>query len=269
MDRYNDNSFFNNTKLVRKIGFLAIIILLILISLGIYLFIKNSFKEEMKVELSNDSEEVLNTYGYFNVINSIYDCSSEKCFGFFLGKEKMKEEDIPFVSKAYIALNKYYKENNIDSIPKEISTDILDKSLKNIFGRGYTYDDKLNVVVNGAVYSYDDRNRSYKLQELGSGGLDNKILVRQFVKAYKTEKRVEVYEKVGLVNFTADNRLENMYVEVYNNDKLLEKLKVSMDYDLSTFKIDKYIDKLDIYKWTFTKKFNGDYIFESVEKQNN
>lgn len=269
MDRYSDNSFLNNTRLVRKVGFFGVIILLIIISLAIYLFIKKDLDSEIKQELAIDSEEVLKTYGYFNVINSIYDCSSDRCFGFFLGKDKLEEKDMPFVYKAYVALNKYYVDND-KSIQQEINSDILDEYLKKVFGRNYTYDDKNKVIINGAIYSYNSRTGNYELQESGAGGLDNKILVRKVTKAYKTKKNIEVYEKIAVVNVTMDDTMKSMNIEVYNNNNnLLEKTNVDLNYDISTINVEKYMDKLDTYKWTFTKKFNGEYIFEKVEKQNN
>ena len=43
---------------------------------------------------------------------------------------------MPFVYKAYVALNKYYVDNG-KSIQQEINSDILDEYLKKVFGRNY------------------------------------------------------------------------------------------------------------------------------------
>lgn len=62
---------------------------------------------------------------------------------------------------------------------------------------------------------------------------------------------------------TATNDIDNGY-SFGLKDEIADLSDEDIDFD--DINIDDYIDKLDSFKWTFTKNSDGEYIFTSVEK---
>ncbi len=177
-----------------------------------------------------------------------------------------KANSITNESILVIGFNNYIKQNNIgitnyndDGVFElVITSDELDKSIKNIFGN-------ISYTKNSFVYGMDDvtYNSSKNNFTLNSGpsgceGLYDKVFTK-VSKISKQDNNIYLEEQVLFGKADEDAGVYKLYNN-NNYSTLLNTISHNQNPDIETF------NKGSIYIYTFTK-VNDNYIFRNVEKK--
>ena len=240
--------------------------------------------EEVKEEaLDVNSEQVTTLINKItNVTNNIY--ISGRYLGYYFQKDELKSEDIDDSLILYTALRKFLGDKNISSYEESVSVsknDII-PIIKEIFGN-VEYENKTIKITPCELGSfiYDDNTGTYTAGSSGCGGTGTSITNHKIIDAVKKNNTIEitlaiVYATCGYEQQSADipgqdyctfgNSIDENQ-KLRDDDIILKVNAVNSDYD-ELFDFNTYIDKLNKYKFTFTKdnNNNNNYVFTKVEK---
>ena len=238
--------------------------------------------EEVKEEvLDVNSEQVINLINRItNVTNNIY--ISGRYLGYYFQKDELKSDDIDDSLILYTALRKFLGDKNISALGESVSVsknDII-PIIKEIFGN-VEYENKTIKITPCELGSfiYDDNTGIYTVGPSGCGGVGTSLVNYKIIDAVKKNNTIEislaiVYATCGYEQQSADipgqdyctfgNSIDENQ-KLRDDDTILKVKADNRDYD-ELFDFNTYIDKLNKYKFTFTKDSNDNYIFTKVEK---
>lgn len=290
---------------MKKKSFVVIVIILILIIIGLCAYIAydkgvfgnkenntNNTVETSKKEQNEDTEEILdvNSEQVNSLINQIIEStnsiytSGSKYFGYYYQKNELKADNVDNDIILYTALKKFINDENITSTDYNsinISKDEIAPLIKKIFG-DVKYENKTIKITacDPGTFIYDNNTGLYTVELHGCGGAGTSVINHKITDAVKKNDRIEitiaiVYATCGYEQQSADIPGKDYCTfgtSVDENKKLVDSavlLKTENNgNDInSLFSFDTYIDKLNKYKFTFTKDDNDNYVFTKVEKK--
>lgn len=156
---------------------------------------------------------------------------------------------------------------------KELNFDIINKKSIELFDSkvdiNNIIDKNNNIVVTILGTSFKYNSVSKKIVPNEDGGLGDSSSIDYYTKIINTKvlgDKLEITNKVMFVICSAPE--DYCYISKTNQDinnikNVLTKIDKS---NLENLSIENYLDKLDSYKWTFTKNDEGNYVFKSIEK---
>lgn len=290
---------------MKKKSFVVIVIFLILIIIGLCAYIaydkgvfgnkekkENNTVEKKQEEKIEEKEEKLDVNSeqvntLINQIigqtNNIY-TSGIKYFGYYFQNDELKAENVDDDIILYTALKKIISEKNIsltDYTNISISKDEITPVIKKIFG-DVEYENKTIKITpcDPGTFIYDNNAGLYTVESHGCGGANTSVINHKITDAVKKNDVIEitaaiVYANCGYEQQSADvpgkdyctfgNSIDENQ-KVVDNDVILKTEIASNDID-SLFNFDAYMDKLNKYKFTFTRDDNDNYVFTKVEKK--
>lgn len=204
------------------------------------------------------------SYSYFYDTDSIQKVDDIMKFAISLGNLYLKSEmNSDILTKTLDFKNKKsieFKEINDKS--KELFASEI--NINNIV------DDKNNVIVSimGYNFTYDKNTNSFNIEQQGVGDLASINYYTKIISTKESDGKIEIVNKImfiacngsGKCNITKTNQ-ENIN-NIKGSIATIEKI-TSTEIDNA---IRKYEDKLNSFKWTFTKDNTGNYTLLGVEK---
>ena len=181
---------------------------------------------------------------------NIYDAST-----IYTG-EDITKYNITDNQKLYIGFSNVKEENYYK--------DVLSSVIQGFFGKWFDINNYNNIVIGNKLYNFNETN--YALV-----GSDNKVSNTNLVKRiydYKIEgNNLYVYELI--TSYKCDNKICRYmpYTSKYSVGN------ESNTYDFTTKSVEEFDildhkDKVENFMWTFTKDYNGNYTFESLQLLN-
>lgn len=249
---------------------------------------ENNKESEQKEELNVNSSLVLDLFNNVNRFNDALDVVNDNnyLFNYFYKQDKILNEQVSDEVKFSIIFDKLYNEK-VQSLAtatleeyenfKFYLKDINNESIK-IFGK--TIDVKnildsnnnVNVGVRGNTFKYNEDGQYFNLVSGGIGDCQSLNLKTKILSAVKYEDKIEITNKIMYIySSSCDVEELKVFKSVGNSpfdlkeqlDDLTNNVNNMLAKDID---INNYIEKLDEFKWIFTKNNDGNYIFESVEK---
>lgn len=283
---------------MKKNSFIIVVVILIIVILGLCAFIiydkdlfnireKNITENNKKqsVEKVEEKEEILdvNSKQVNTLINQIIDntnniyISGSKYFGYYFQKEELDSKNIDNDIILYTGLKKVLNDKNIDTSYQEnisVSKDELIPVIKSIFG-DVQYENKSISITpcDLGKFVYDNNTGIYTAESQGCGGVSTSVIKHKVIDAIKKDNKIEITLAIVYVDCFSNGTVD--YCKFGNgvdeNQKVKEdEMIMDMNMDGKTldeiFDINAYIDKLNKYKFTFTKDSNDNYVFTKVEK---
>ena len=224
--------------------------------------VSNSFYEENK-----DMFDGTFSYFYNKDINNKTISDSMK-FAVSIGNLYIKEETL----KTAYGEKYTYKVFDFNG-KKELDLDTINKKSVELFGSKINIDNMIDnennvtIAVLATTFKYNPSNNSIVPSVDGIGDGSSIDYYTKIIDSNISGNKLEIINKVMFVVCTAGDE-DYCYISKIDQDiNDIKKTLTTVDKsDIQNISIDKYIDKLDSYKWTFTKNNNGNYVFESVEK---
>ena len=239
----------------------------------------NSLTTSLDV-LSNDRN--LDYWSYFYTFDKINKKSVDNNIKLALAFRKY------FVDSFGLASGDIEKQNEIEQkiLKQEVDSSIINEKYKVLFGENID-DYNINAEVLGFSIKYNSDKKKYSFTGTEIGDASSAMVLTKITDTKIESDRIEVYNKAlfvagsiiyGDVNVYKDVKLDdfskqkyqcenfeipNCYYGVLNKIDSIDVSKISYFEDIS---IDNYINKLNTYKWIFTKNSEGNYVFTSVEK---
>ena len=203
-------------------------------------------------------------YSYFYDTDSIQNVDDIMKFAISLGNLYLKSEmNSDMLTKTLDFKNKKsieFKEINDKS--KELFASEI--NINNIV------DDKNNVIISimGYNFAYDKSTNLFNIEQQGVGDLASINYYTKIISTKESDGKIEIVNKImfiacngsGKCNITKTNQ-ENIN-NIKDSIATIEKI-TSTEIDNA---IRKYEDKLNSFKWTFTKDNTGNYTLLNVEK---
>lgn len=285
---------------MKKKSFIVIVIILVLVILGLCGYIvydkdlfnlKNSGNDDKKIVENgkennkvDSKEETLNVNSseVTNLINQILDntnniyTSGSKYFGYYFQKDNIDSENIDDGIVLYTALKKVLKNNNISSFSSEtvISKDEIVPVIKEIFGDVKYENRTLRITpCDPGTFIYDSTNGTYTIEPHGCGGVGTSVINHKITNAIKKDNTIQITLAIVYADCYSDGMTDHCKFgnsvddnqKVKTDDVLLEINENIKDIN-NAFDFDTYMDKLNKYKFTFTKDSGNNYVFTKVEK---
>ena len=151
-----------------------------------------------------------------------------------------------------IALNELPSETSNDTFTKKQ----VEKSVRKIFGDvDFKHE---SIETSCGEYSYDSKKEIY-VSDMGCSG-DGPQTFSEVSDVKLNGEEIIIINKVAFTDFDYSSGIASIY-----KDPQLEYL-IKYNYDYNKNEEKQYINKYDSYKWKFIKGNNGNYIFKSVEK---
>lgn len=257
-------------KLTKKdIGIIIIVALIIgFVFSGIlsYINYSNKNKEEItepsgKVENLEIGDEVVQNLFYLtrgDLTGSLFVGTDYENIYYRQDRIIIDEMDENFKKiLSFVTLNEnLIKQEQSKSI---INSDDLKNQYNKIFGNLTDYKDETFNYNCPATIEYNKKSNQYEYENACGYSLSSGY-VSKLTEAKKYEDRIEIYETVAFY-LLDDNTNEVSYFTTSDYSEYLVVLK-----NEETFTIEDYVDKLDIYKYTFMRD-KDTYHFTKVEKQ--
>ncbi len=234
----------------------------------------NQGESDEVIELSLNNQLVQRLYNNFEQVGSSYSNTMD-----FYIDEGVKNGDVAKGVMLDIALavsagySKYCKGEHIlhygegDSESFDVgyvygcyNGEKVRQKVREIFGKEIEIDDGEGTGGYCGMWKYDVKNDEFFSPNMGCGGSCLYQLTRELNRAEKYKDKIYLYETVyggtcqSLCHVNGELIAENEYDEDGNLIK--------------QYNFDDYKDKLDQFKWTFTKNADGEYVFEGLEKVN-
>ena len=156
---------------------------------------------------------------------------------------------------------------------KSLSLEAINQKSIELFGSKINVknivDDENNIIVAllDTTFKYNPNTNSIIPGDYGIGDGSSIDYYTKIVDSSVSGNKLEITNKVMFVVCPAD---DEDYCYVSKTDQDINNIKKTLTTvnksDIKNIGIDKYINKLDSYKWTFTKNSEGNYVFTSVEK---
>ena len=163
-----------------------------------------------------------------------------------------------------------YKDKNLDfSDKKELDLDTINKKSVELFGSEINVnnikDDENNVIVGifGYTFKYNPKTKTIIP---GGDGIGDGSSIDYYTKIIDNKVSGNKLEITNKVMFVVCHTAED-FCYISKTDQNINDIKgtIGKTYEKKV-NINKYLDKLNSYKWTFVKNKDGNYVFESVEK---
>ncbi len=175
--------------------------------------------------------------------------------------DKIDAKDLPNDAKLLLGSALYRSKNKTAT---EMTTSEMKEQLQEIFGENISYKDESidtgacygdNMTLSNDTYTFDGGCG-------GMGPVDN--YQTKLIQAKKYADKIEIIQKIAYLSYGDDWTPDSEYYErnIYTKK---DGKKLGTENGVEEFDIEKYINQLDSYLYTF-KLENNHYIFESVEK---
>ncbi|MDE5587249.1 MAG: hypothetical protein K2I72_02635, partial [Bacilli bacterium] len=265
-----EKSEMGKRSLNKKIFLGIILLIVILLTVGIFLLIKNSKKEPIKEPLEQEEEKKTSLESitdYYMLISSLNITGlPNDYFGYFFQKDSYVRLDVDNHIKIYMAIRKIMNENieKYKDATKTITIDqkSVEQAVEELFGENTKLSHE-SLTGNSCSYSafqYDKDKKSY-VQKPGECAEDQtmSILMEQ-VDTKSTDQSKEFTIVMAFVDFTYHTESNKSVFEYYKDINKQVPIGTSEQYDLEAFRT-----LANTYKFTFIKK-GENFVFDKVEK---
>ena len=258
---------------------------------------KNIVTKNIEIkELNVNDEGILYLFNKYNLYDFDFLYSSDSdgncdfysndvgcnSFAYFYSKEKITKESLNDKIKLAYSIGNIYLNYNYEkdeyNIPKlkdkeEYDFSKINKKSIELFGSGINFNNIVTTRSNGKKYadaciygnSYLYTNEKLILEKGGLGGTADSYFKTKITNTYEENNKLYIENKIMFIIedtqmirvLRKSNNNKNEDILYYYNKNGDSTININIDY---------YIDKLDTYRWTFTKDNSGNYTFESVEK---
>lgn len=249
---------------------------------------ENTNKKEMKKESSSKEEDVeLSSQLAIELQKkiSIFDSyQSGSYYGYFYQKNKLKTEDISSDAKIAIGITQHKgfdrdfasaTYNALTPDNKNVKVIILSKEeiqdgINAFFGPNTEYNDQSlkdadDDYCGFSQFVFDKTRDVYMSEPFTCAGFPKPYIDSKITKIIKKGTKVEVNVKIAYIKFDVreDGNATQYVYRRLDDDYSIEKHELLTD---NSYNIDKILDKLDTFKFTFTLNSNNYYYFSQVEK---
>ena len=244
-------------------------------------------KEELPEEtpssedLPVDSDLAIELHNKINVFDNI---KAGSYYGYFYKQDYLDINSISDDAKVMIGItqNKNFQTDFINATYSAVAPDgvnldviILSKEevkegINSFFGPNTNYQDT-NLIDAESDYcgfsgfKFDETRNVYMNNPLSCNWFPQDYIDSKIIRVYKTGNTIELTLKIAYIKYEAYSQDEVIkYVYRHNNSSnYIEKHDILND---NSYKIDKILNQLDTFKFTFTLNSNNYYYFTKVEK---
>lgn len=219
-------------------------------------------KEPSQEETTKETEEYLETTDQLvldtmDKIDSALDyyCGTEKEY---MKTEKVTVQDITNEFAYATVMTKLMTDTN-----SPVPASQLDKAIDETFGKDYQFEHKTYRSCPG--YTYDAESGYYNFAGAECGGTCGPSNEKEIVKVRKTDKTLEIYERIVFANTDMSEGDKVAYCKDVNLEQVVGYLS-SSDIQYNKEEVQKIVSKGSLYKFTFNLE-DGTYVFVSSELQ--
>jgi hypothetical protein len=252
---------------------LVIFLLIIIIALLVGILICNNTKKEVKKENTNKNIN-FNLEGFYQIGEDLrlfdiaFDDSYSDYFGYLYNNQVLEVKDFDMKAALYLSL---YGELNHDGETTIIQSDKVKENFYKIFGNNLEYKPMSFEAGRVFEFNYNEELNIYEINSPGVGGVYFPEIHLRNLSSTVNGNTVEVVRKMFYLEYSSNNSGTDLTkIEIYKNVNKSEKLGTMTlpEKGVNEDKIfKKYGDKLDNYKFTFTKGDDGNYYFSKVERE--
>ena len=253
-----------------KVLILSILLVLTILSFVGYVLVDNEIikfgeekvaeeKVEEKTKLDIDGSMVKRLFGY--VHRPYYLGYDENVFE----SEKKLVSEFSDIEKSALAANVYelksFNLNNSDgTISKTVDEQVVKEAFEEIFGKD-SYKKMDTIFSACSPYKYNSTNKNYSSVNEPCGGAAEFVVYEKIIHAYRYDDRIEITTKY-LFN---DQANEKCYKE-YDKKTVLDNIDSMSTAEEFDKYIEKNVDKLSQYTYTFKLADDGNYYYYGFER---
>lgn len=253
---------------MKKNVIIAILLIALLGSVGYTIYDKVLKKENTPEKELQQEKTTKETEEYLEITDQLVLDTIDKidsALGYYCGTEKeyMKNEKVTAKDitneLAYATVMTRLMTDTNSPIPASQ----LDKAIDETFGKDYQFEHKTYMTC--PAYAYDAASGYYNFAEAECGGTCGPSNQKEIVKVRKTDKTLEIYERIVFANIEMSEGDKVAYCKDVNLQQVVGYLS-STDIQYNKEEVQKVISKGSLYKLTFNLE-DGNYVFASSELQ--
>ena len=254
---------------------IVIFVLIIVIACLIGILISNNISKQNKVDKDKKIKNInFNLDGFYQIGEDLklfdiaFNDSYSNYFGYLYNSDSLDTKDFDIKAALYVSL---YKELRHDGEYINIESSVVKENFHKIFGDYLKYQPMSFDAGRVFQFNYNEGSDSYEFSSPGVGGVFFPEIHLMNVSSMATNNSVEVVRKMFYLEYVSNNSGTDITkVDIYKNIDKKDKVgtmninEKGVD-EKKIFK--KYGDKLDNYRFRFTKDSIGNYYFEHIEKE--